>query len=106
MRERFKTAALTVRESRDGGGFPIQSVDRGKDVGRCIYLNFHDREISSFRFHQEKRRKKRQRGRTIFFFSFRVCLNETLNVAFVETAHEKICLGTCSVGVNKSPING
>lgn len=26
MRERFNTAALTVRESRDGGGFPIQSV--------------------------------------------------------------------------------
>lgn len=31
MRERFKTAALMVMESRDGGEFLIQSVDRERE---------------------------------------------------------------------------
>ena len=67
MRERFKTAALTVRESRDGGRFLIQSGERERERERAFLL---------FPFHQEKRR--RAKGDNVF----RVCLNETLNVAF------------------------
>lgn len=87
-------------------GFSFSQSTEGKTLDAAyIWISTTERYLPFVSTKKSDERSANRDGLS-FFFSFRVCLNETLNVAFVETAHDKICLGTCSVGVNKSPING